>query len=402
MVKRIWKKPLGTIFSPLFVIITLLVSLLILLGFVYTLALEFGERLTRYSTSTTDQQNWTVSQLEADFLRLLLAAGAHVSNTQTLSVTTPESYGTLAQKFDLFYSRSNVFVVTVKQHLKDEDYVQRAISLQRDLQSWTKVFDATPPDAFPEWQSFLVNLKQEEEAIRSLVVDGLQIINAGEEAQRLTNLDTWKTYSDSLKLIMGLILLATIMTIYLIWSLYKRTHRAETAIDNLERTSRELERLSITDPLTGLMTRRALEKVSQLYKNRDALILWLDIDDFKSVNDAWGHGVGDELLQQISCTLRNCLGDDAHLFRLGGEEFGIVAPWYGENHAKDWSQIVCLEISKTSVYIDGKRISRTVSIGVSRRIRTQKIQLALEAADRAMFEAKRCGKNQVKFATNDF
>jgi diguanylate cyclase (GGDEF)-like protein len=394
MAQQIW----GFILSPMCVIVVLLISLITLLIFVSWLAFGFGERIKQFSTTDSDQTIWNVFQLETDYLQMLLAAEAYLENLDEAGTTAENAFENFGRRFDIFYSRVNVFHSTVRQQISNPDYIKRTEVLKEKLEMWTLQFDAMSNEHPADWKSLLLVMHKDTNLIRTLIVDGLQIITQRAEAQRVTELQQWQRYNKQLNLMMLLVLCATLTAIYLTWRLYNRTRNAETAVESLEKTSQELELLSVTDPLTGLLTRRALDKVAESYRKRRAMVIWLDIDEFKSVNDTWGHRVGDELLQAIAQALTNFARRDAHVFRLGGEEFGIIAPWYNEKHAQNWAVQICANIARTGVTINGQWVSRSASVGVAHTGSYKDMDRALELADQAMFEAKNKGKNQVCFA----
>src|SRR4029079_16785035 len=104
---------------------------------------------------------------------------------------------------------------------------------------------------------------------------------------------------------------------------------AALALDNAQIRAR-LEHQAQTDPLTGLFNHRAFHErlrqaLAEASRSHDVIsILMLDIDDFKRVNDVYGHGAGDEILRSLADTLKDSVRASDIVYRLGGEEFAIV------------------------------------------------------------------------------
>lgn len=121
--------------------------------------------------------------------------------------------------------------------------------------------------------------------------------------------------------------------------------------------------------------------------------LMLDLDDFKHVNDRYGHTSGDQVLKIASQTIRDCIRNDDHLGRYGGEEFLILMPEANLEHATIIAEQIPVQISKLTFKPGNFQI--TVSIGVS----SHKSETALEMineADHYLYQAKRKGKNRVE------
>jgi diguanylate cyclase (GGDEF)-like protein/putative nucleotidyltransferase with HDIG domain len=174
-------------------------------------------------------------------------------------------------------------------------------------------------------------------------------------------------------------------------SLYQRsTHKALNAI-----------RLALTDPLTGLGNHRHFhERLQRELARADerggmVSLCFLDIDDFKRINDQFGHPAGDRVLSQVASRLRQ--GGEA--FRLGGDEFAVLLVGMDEQTALSTTQAIVRRIAETEL---GKAGAITVSAGVATfpqhgRERDSLIRLA----DGALYWAKEHGKNQVRVARAD-
>jgi diguanylate cyclase (GGDEF)-like protein len=169
-------------------------------------------------------------------------------------------------------------------------------------------------------------------------------------------------------------------------SLYQRsTHRALSAV-----------RLSLTDPLTGLGNHRHFhERFEQAiaYAREHATTLslcLLDLDDFKAVNDQYGHPAGDGVLSKVAARLRS----DGEAFRLGGDEFALLLPEFGEPIALATAQSIVSRLGAADISPGG---GLTVSAGVATFPQHGHERDALiRMADGALYWAKEQGKNQVR------
>ncbi|MDZ4843365.1 MAG: PleD family two-component system response regulator [Hyphomicrobium aestuarii] len=180
----------------------------------------------------------------------------------------------------------------------------------------------------------------------------------------------------------------------------KRKRHSDFLRNRLEETVEQ----SITDSLTGLHNRRYLEGhlrtlVNQsMQQGRSLSVLIADIDHFKLVNDSFGHDVGDMVLREFSQRFRrNTRGIDL-AGRLGGEEFVIIMPDTDIERASQVAERLraCVAADEFSVQ-GGKRIKVTASVGVATLERAEDTpDVLLKRADRALYAAKRAGRNRVE------
>ncbi|MBF0358386.1 MAG: diguanylate cyclase [Magnetococcales bacterium] len=152
------------------------------------------------------------------------------------------------------------------------------------------------------------------------------------------------------------------------------------------------------DPLTGLMNRQKMESTLQRLHGDDqthSLVSILDIDHFKSVNDTFGHSVGDLVLINIANLVKNSLRPSDSIFRYGGEEFvmSITAP---EDPAVGIIDNLRKKIENTVITtMDGKEISVTASFGVASMNSTISVSDNISNADKALYVSKESGRNRV-------
>lgn len=168
-----------------------------------------------------------------------------------------------------------------------------------------------------------------------------------------------------------------------------------------ERLTRELEQLALTDGLTGLLNRRALDELGERAaaspRRQDCphLILF-DIDHFKAINDGHGHPAGDQVLRELAELMRAQLRQDDHLGRYGGEEFAVLIEGYRLVEALLLARRLRLAIRRHRVRIgQGKSIRISASFGVAGGPGQSWEQIVLRA-DQALYLAKAEGRDRVR------
>ena len=175
----------------------------------------------------------------------------------------------------------------------------------------------------------------------------------------------------------------------------------DAANETLRRKNEELERLSVTDGLTGLYNRRRLMETlsdearrSQRLKHTFA-VLMVDVDHFKKYNDTFGHQAGDTVLTKVAGLLREATREVDFVARYGGEEFLILLPETGMAEALDIAERIRTRIA--AEVFPGRHM--TVSIGVSEfPLHGENADQVVGAADEALYEAKREGRDKVRRA----
>lgn len=177
-----------------------------------------------------------------------------------------------------------------------------------------------------------------------------------------------------------------------------KTHR------ELMRTNDILSAIALSDPLTELNNRRALDwelprQVQNARARSEPLsVLMLDVDFFKSINDTYGHGVGDRALQLISSRLRHNLRFRDTLFRYGGEEFVIILSGTDQNEAVLVGRRLCHQISEYPFNIDESlNLQITISAGTAslQPLDDPKGISLLKRADHNLLRAKSTGRNRI-------
>ena len=177
------------------------------------------------------------------------------------------------------------------------------------------------------------------------------------------------------------------------------TFRDVTEQRNLER---QLSHRAFHDELTGLANRALfLDRMDHALRvvrpdDDPVVVLFIDLDDFKSVNDALGHGVGDQMLRSIADRIRRVAGAGDTPARLGGDEFALLLEDRGGiDRALDVAEAL-LEAMRQPVTLAGHELTVLASVGVAVSTAGMTTAGLLRDADTAMYEAKRAGKSQIK------
>ena len=175
----------------------------------------------------------------------------------------------------------------------------------------------------------------------------------------------------------------------------------------LDQANGELKRakeLAHTDPLTGLSNRRALSElivrdIARAHRTKEAFcVAILDIDHFKRVNDRYGHAAGDQALMHVAFVAKSGVRETDAICRYGGEEFIILLPGAGADGAYFVIDRMRKMVEKTPFIFGGQKITLRYSAGVAQLQADEDAERLLERADRALYQAKRSGRNRVNIA----
>ena len=177
--------------------------------------------------------------------------------------------------------------------------------------------------------------------------------------------------------------------------------------DSLE-MQRKYQRFASTDALTGLHNRGWLDDAfnREIQRSeRDELplaLIMIDVDDFKSYNDEYGHLAGDQVLITVAEAIRSPLRPNDLVARFGGEEFAVLLPETTLSNAKIIAERLREHVCEADTGIlDNKKLpSVTISLGIAGRKSGYTLDMMIAAADVAMYHAKRNGKNRVEVAAN--
>lgn len=194
-------------------------------------------------------------------------------------------------------------------------------------------------------------------------------------------------------LIVVIILTVFIAAFFIVGPLFKQS----------EGHTKALEHDANHDYLTKCLNRRSFHivaerQVAMSKRNKSPLsVISVDIDDFKAINDHFGHNTGDQALKHLASLMKQAVRKSDSIFRFGGEEFLILLPETDADKAHQLAEKLRLRIEKSPVKSDSGVIHVTVSAGISEWQQDEEnLDNALKSADYALYEAKKDGRNKVK------
>ncbi|WP_052440262.1 GGDEF domain-containing protein [Geobacter sp. OR-1] len=171
-------------------------------------------------------------------------------------------------------------------------------------------------------------------------------------------------------------------------------------------THEKVKELATKDGLTGLFNRRVFDELLSVEMNRKELkpisLLLIDLDDFKRINDSFGHPAGDEVLAAVGKILKEgCRGSDL-VARYGGEEFAVMLPSTPSSVAFEIAQRLRTRIASTVFVFSGKTVKLTASIGIAQASQGSSgaVEQLVSRADQALYRAKKNGKNMTYIYTS--
>ncbi len=178
--------------------------------------------------------------------------------------------------------------------------------------------------------------------------------------------------------------------------------KVDERTQELQLKNKILRELSIKDPLTNLYNRRYfVERLHQeferakRYKNSLILVM-LDIDNFKDINDEYGHEAGDEYLKEMAAHIQQSLRGSDIAARIGGEEFCIIYPDSKIDFIQSTVERIRVKLAEMTVNYDGHTISSSCSFGVAEiNDKTTNYKELMKQADQCLYQAKNTGRNKV-------
>lgn len=184
-----------------------------------------------------------------------------------------------------------------------------------------------------------------------------------------------------------------------------RSDRAEREMNALNlqlgTLARQLEYRATHDALTGVLNRGAIiDRACEMLGTAGAVVVVLDIDHFKRVNDDFGHPVGDAVIKGIVDCLRQVVGVSGQVGRVGGEEFTVLVPAASLEQGQTLAESMRLAIAEHVFDTPAQRLI-TASFGVSANAAGTPFDTAYGAADAALYRAKRAGRNRVECAPQE-
>lgn len=190
-----------------------------------------------------------------------------------------------------------------------------------------------------------------------------------------------------------------------IQTLQNSLNEMQQKIDRDQKIRKHLEQEALIDPLTGISNRRLIERhirrEIKRYKREETAfsLIFIDVDDFKAVNDTHGHGVGDKCLQNLVERMQRILRATDFIGRFGGDEFIVLLPGVESRAAHVVADKLASAISKTCFTCKDSEIQLAVSIGLTQVHRgDSEPGEMIERADAALYEAKKRGRDCVIIA----
>ncbi|UYH53814.1 GGDEF domain-containing protein [Qipengyuania sp. SS22] len=213
---------------------------------------------------------------------------------------------------------------------------------------------------------------------------------------------------DGLILMLGMTILFLIFIAYSHASTFSQTRSAQLLVENRRLSDdlrASLERalhMADHDSLTGMFNRRAFFAHTKQALWAKRLVIMIDIDHFKTINDRYGHAVGDVVLKRIGRVIRTVLeeevGTEHYAARLGGEEFAVMVPCGPTFENRALTDTLHRRIAGIAEQMEIEGLVTTASLGVAVMDRQQTLDEALHNADTALYRAKAQGRNRTEYA----
>jgi len=192
----------------------------------------------------------------------------------------------------------------------------------------------------------------------------------------------------------GTLQVAFLLNIAIILFGWRRSKDLREALDAYEAAERLAHQNANTDPGTGLANRRELMRAlgEMLERKTPGVILLLDLDHFKRINDLHGHAAGDRVLRAVAEALGKCAPEGACSARTGGDEFAMLLPSTEDAEAERVARRIQERLA-VPIMVDGAQVQASASIGLARIEPRDEEETALRRSDVALYAAKRAGRN---------
>ncbi len=369
----------------------ILISTTLLLVFSGVLYLQFHHSRLLSSTVQYSESNvaWNIFQLQSEALRFNNAIYTAVLDPSAIDMDS------LRLRYDIFYSRVDTVRLNpaTKDLLEGTDYQSILKHIDDFLLTNDPYFiqDEHPLDQ-AAMRSILDQLAPLQASLNDLSLasvhqSGLHAERRAAEVQRQIAIST------------GLILFQLVLTLLFFYIVIRQ-------IRQLQASRTQLSNLANFDPLTNLPNRRLFrdrleQEIRKAHRTKDRLaLLFLDLDNFKDINDTLGHEVGDLLLQEAARRLGQCVRESDTVARLGGDEFIIVlSDLEDTEHAAGISQAILKTLSDP-FELNGREGFVSASIGITfYPDDASDVNTLLKNADQAMYVAKEQGRNRFHYFT---
>jgi len=186
-----------------------------------------------------------------------------------------------------------------------------------------------------------------------------------------------------------------------------RVLRERSLRNERDKMIRELQRLIIEDSLTGLFnSRHFFDQIDKEIKRSDRYLhpislMFIDIDNFKAINDTYGHMIGDKILSIIAKRIKACIRANDTAYRFAGDEFTVILPETTSEEAKFVADRIIADFASETIAINEKELKKvTLSIGIAEYRIYEETDQFVHRADALMYEAKGTGGNNVVISSN--
>ena len=377
----------------------------------YSVALDYYLKSLEYEEASGNKLGTATSltNIGLSYYNLGLSEKAEEYLNKSLQETLiiGEKYGIANNYINL-----GMVLIEIKEYDRSLQYLNKGLQLSIEIKSRDLINNANGllSKLYTEKKDFekaLLYLKKATEDIKDYTTAKEYSINNVEQQiydntkeQEINNLKK----SNSLYLIL-IIFIVLFFLSTLIIILFNRYKLRENLITEMQVANNQLMEMARTDPLTALANRRGmLEKIEyEIYRyerNKKSFVLVMgDIDDFKKINDRFGHECGDFILKSLSNTMISVLRKQDIVGRWGGEEFLLMLPETELNGGMLVMEKIRKMIDEQSLYYKGNVLHITITFGVVEYDNKLTVQEVIDRADQALYDGKNAGKNRVNPAT---
>ena len=357
-------------------------------------------------------------------------------NQQTNAATQKSSIDkAIIERFSLFISNLVVSTKYKPTLNKIRAELNQEISQKDLLEDFLEVFDIINKDLIQERSTAKVFLSTLSETLSTVQQAVQNTIHTNEEAKvkhgKLTKklqqkivdmargLDQANSLADikldineKLSQIAGALEEKTTFEVNQLSDMSEKLHDMQEKVRHLEKQSKAFEKQvqeqqarSYQDALTKLGNRAAFDdyfakKMVRFHHTPfDLALVVIDLDNFKRINDTYGHTAGDKTLQVIANTLAKEFSQNEFVGRYGGEEFVIIFSNYDQERLVKKLNTIRLKVAKLPFKFKNNKVSITLSIGATHVKQDDNVHIAFERADTALYQAKKNGKNQVIYTS---
>jgi len=325
------------------------------------------------------------------------------------------SYSEAASSIDKSLLKINKIWKNYESHFKRDDELQYLEYTGLEIQSVNNYFVRILKASLNEVDLSRLSLTILEKKISHIDIVIQKLINYEVSIANYERKKFLKSYHNTimqLGVVLSLIIAAILgISMYVFMSIQKDHTKLEEATKKLRRANKKLENASYTDSLTGLHNRRYFNMIydrelKRAKRNNSYItFMMLDIDFFKQYNDTYGHIEGDEALKSVAKVLKDTLRRPADfVFRLGGEEFGVLLIQTDESNSAKLAREICDAVRGKEIQHEGSKVNQylTISAGVVCCIADSALNedILISRADEMLYEAKETGRDRYVITSN--